>query len=105
MWAQPTALRGRRDPSEASEPVLPGLGMPQNCIVCPLLETALGRSEARKEFVKFLIMWLKRHQYKAQAAVTDGELRCFVKSCPMFWEVRYLYKPALKPPTHAVSVM
>lgn len=74
-------------------------------MVCPILETALGTPEAAKEFITFLIAWLKHHQSKAQAVVTDGELRCFIKPCPMVWEARYLYKPALKPPTCAVSVM
>lgn len=75
MWVQPTALRGSWDHREASEPVLrgAGLGMPQHCIVCPLLEAALRRSEAWKEFIKFLIVWLKHRQDKAQAVVTDGE--------------------------------
>lgn len=59
--------------------------MPQHCLLCPRLETALGRSEAGKEFIKFLTLWLKCRQYKAQAVVTDGELRCFVKFCPVFW--------------------
>lgn len=70
------ALRGQRDPAEASEPVLwrAGLAMPQHWIVCPCLEIALGRSAAGQEFNKFLIVWLKCHWYKAQAVVTDGEL-------------------------------
>lgn len=70
------ALGGQQDPSKASEPVLwrAGLEMPQHCIVCPRLETALGRSEAGQEFNKFLIVWLKCHWCKAQAVLTDGGL-------------------------------
>lgn len=70
------ALRGQRDPSEASEPMLwrAGLDIPQHCIVCPCLEIALGRPEAGQEFNKFLIVWLKCHWYKAQAVVPDDEL-------------------------------
>lgn len=68
-----------------------GLGMPWHCLVCPRLETALGRSEAGKEFIKFLTVWLKCRQYKAQAVVTDGELRCFVKFCPVFWGKRRIF--------------
>lgn len=79
--------------------------MPQLGIVCPILETALGTSEEGKEFIAFLIAWLEHRQYKAQAVVTYDELRCFVKPCPMFWEAQYPYKPALKPPTCAASVM
>lgn len=61
VWVQSTALRGWQDPLEVSEPVLQGagLGMPQNCIPCPILETTLERYEEGKVFIKFLIVWLK----------------------------------------------
>lgn len=60
--------------------------MPQYCTTYLLLETALGRSEVGMEFIKFLIVWPKHCQHKAHAVVTDGELRCFVKSFPVFRE-------------------
>lgn len=96
VWIPPTTKRSAGSlRGERAHAVLggAGLGMP------------LGRSEAWKEFITFLIVWLKSRECKAQAVVTDGDLRCFVKCCPVFWEAWYLYKPALKPPTHTVSLM